>query len=266
MVVNMDWSEKRRTLQDQGYVIIKDLIEDSYFKDIEEAFLAFLNKHSPNAFGGFSVKSLMDNQGFHDAFVDLKRNHPRISGAIYDSMQSSYAVIKLSINPLLIEAISQLAGVPPTSISNFDHSLRMDVPYDQRNIISWHQDTFNDEAYHDYEAGITGWMPLHKVNRHNGGLVVCPGSHHERVERKVTQRADPNSSLEYHFPMEYVKKFEIVNVEMERGDVLLLSMNLAHASGKNNSNKVRYTVQTRYYPFTEANFVAGRPVYKSSVL
>lgn len=266
MKENRTLRQRKDEFEDRGYIIVKGAIEEQYFQDIERSFLAFLRKYSSERFAGFTAGNLMEDQNFHDAYLDLKKKSPRLAGAVYDSIQCAYPLIKLSISPSIVAAISELAGVPTTEISNFNHGLRMDIPRDEKNLSPWHQDTFNDEGYHDYKAGITAWMPLHTVDSHNGSLWVCPQSHQERVARKVKERPDPTASLEYFFPNDYLNKFERISVEMNRGDLLLLSMNLVHSSGENQSSRVRFTVQTRYYPFVEDNFVAGKPIYKSSVL
>jgi hypothetical protein len=262
----IDWAQARSTFNALGYIQISGLVPEEHLANIEKAYLALLKKYDRQAFGSFDSAGMIEDQRFHDAALRFKQEKPRLSGAVYDAMQCALPVVQLSACAELTDAVAALAGVSPVEISNFNHGVLMAVPHDQRNFISWHQDTFNDEAYHDYRAGITAWLPMHYTGVREGGLIVCPGSHVERVERVANERGSDNASLSYGLPRDYLERYPQLQVEAGRGDAVLISMNIAHSAGVNDSTRIRYTVQNRYYPVTDDNFVAGKPIYKSSVM
>lgn len=262
----IDWAQARSTFHALGYIQVNGLIPESYFANIEKAYLSLLQKYDRESFGGFRAPGMLEDPRFHDVALRFKQEKPRLSGAVYDAMQCALPVVQLSACAELTDAVAALADASPAELSNFNHGVLMAVPHDQRNFISWHQDTFNDEAYHDYRAGITAWMPMHPTGLREGSLIVCPGSHSQRVERVANERGSGNASLSYRLPQDYLDRFPRVQVEAGRGDAVLISMNIAHSAGVNDSTRIRYTVQNRYYPVTDANFVAGKPIYKSSVM
>lgn len=261
----IDWSAARNAIVETGWVQVNGLIPGHYFDDIERAYRALLERFAPDRFSGFTAPGMLDQQAFHDAALRFKAEKPRFSGAVYDSIQSAVPLVRLSSSSELAGAVTRLCGVPEQAISNFNHGVLMAAPHDQRNFIGWHQDTFNDERYDDYGAGITAWMPMHATGIPEGSLIVLPGSHRERVAR-VAQDRGGGASMHYSLPQSYLDRFPKVQVTATRGDVVFISMNIAHSAGVNSSTRIRYTAQTRYFPMTDPHFVAGRPIYKSSVL
>ncbi len=262
---NIKWGQAREAILETGWAQVNGLIPKRYFDDIELAYHALLVRFAPDRFGGFKAPGLLAQQAFHDAALRFKSERPQLSGAVYDSIQCAVPLVRLSSSPELVGAVAALRAVPEQAISNFNHGVLMAVPHDQRNFIGWHQDTFNDEHYDDYGAGITAWIPMHSTGIAEGSLIVAPGSHRERVAR-VAQNRGTGASLSYGLPQEYLDRFPKAHVSAGLGDVVFISMNIAHSAGVNSSSRIRYTVQTRYFPVIDAHFVAGKPIYKSSVL
>lgn len=261
----INWNRAREAILDTGWAQVNGLIPGRYFEDIELAYLALLKRFAPDRFDGFKAPGMLAQQAFHDAALRFKTEQRQISGAVYDSIQCAVPLVRLSSSPELVGAVAALRAVSEQTISNFNHGLLMAVPNDQRNFIGWHQDTFNDEQYDDYGAGVTAWIPMHATGVSEGSLIVAPGSHKERVARVAKDRGT-GASLSYGLPQEYLDRFPKVHVSAGRGDVVFISMNIAHSAGVNSSSRIRYTVQTRYFPVADAHFVAGKPIYKSSVL
>ncbi|MGP4001652.1 phytanoyl-CoA dioxygenase family protein [Streptomyces sp. 8N706] len=91
-----------------------------------------------------------------------------------------------------------------------------------------HQDNF----YLRVEPGtcVAAWVACDRIDRHNGGLQVVPGTH--RMEVFCPEEADPSLS----FAREYVPPppgLEPVPVDMAPGDVLFFNGSLVHGSGPN---------------------------------
>jgi hypothetical protein len=261
----IDWPVVRQTIDDTGWVQIKNLIPNNYLDEVELAYLTLLHRFGGARFTGFAAPGLIERQDFNDAVLRFKAEQPRSSGAVYDAIQCSIPVVRLSTCLEVVGAVAHMSGTPAHSLSNFNHGLMMAAPNDERHFIGWHQDTFNDEAYHDYRSGITAWMPMALTGQEDGALIVCPGSHLQRVER-VAKTKGVGASLSYELPEDYLAEFEHVQVTANRGDAIFFSMNIAHTAGVNTSPRVRYTLQTRYFPMPNPQFVPGKPIYKSSLL
>lgn len=261
---NKETNTMAKSFNENGYIILKSHIPENYFLNIENSYLELLKKYDRERFGKFSAVDIRENLDFHRSLIKLREETPNRFSAVYDSMTASLSIISLAISNYVIETIEKITGFNKDSIVCFNHALRMDVPFDQRNISGWHQDTFNDEAYHDYKAGITAWIPILDVGPENGSLLVCSKSHNERVGRYAEKQEGDYTSLYYNIPESIREKFHQFQVSMKRGDLLLISMNLIHSSGTNSSDSVRLTLQSRYYPIPDSNFVPGIINYRST--
>jgi len=47
--------------------------------------------------------------------------------------------------------------------------------------------------------------------------------------------------------MEYIEKYEIIDIEAEQGDVVFIDMNLIHKSGDNSSSTIRFVATARHH-------------------
>ena len=63
-------------------------------------------------------------------------------------------------------------------------TLRLDAPFDKRNVLPWHVDAWYFEQTHpDYNAGVC-WMPLTNISFENGTARFIPGSNKSKVNPK----------------------------------------------------------------------------------
>ena len=112
--------------------------------------------------------------------------------------------------------------------------LRVDMPRDKpKYSFKTHQD-------YPYSKGsknsITIWIPLQDVSTENGALKIAEGSH----KKKKIYKTNKNNIILNKY------KFTLKDVHCKVGDVLVFSQCLAHKSGYNSSNSVRFSVQFRF--------------------
>jgi ectoine hydroxylase-related dioxygenase (phytanoyl-CoA dioxygenase family) len=109
--------------------------------------------------------------------------------------------------------------------------LRCDLPVKDQSIFHQHQDySYNIGS----ENSVTIWVPLQDVDYSMGPLRVAPGSHKYGVY--------PNSQgiiNDEH-------TFEFLDVPITFGNALIFNQKLVHESGRNISNRVRFSIQLRY--------------------
>jgi phytanoyl-CoA hydroxylase len=92
------------------------------------------------------------------------------------------------------------------------------------------------------------WVPLVDVDKHLGALEIVPGSH--RWGLLAGGRVD---SDDYIAPE--IAPSSVLSVEMERGDALLFSTLLAHRSGNNVTESIRWSCSFRYNNLLEKTFI-----------
>lgn len=107
----------------------------------------------------------------------------------------------------------------------------------------YHQDYF---YWYDmgnlYPDMATAQIALDPCNKRNGCLSVIPGTHKlgRLNHTSLTQSAD--SGVDDERLQEILKRFPVVDVELEMGDAVLFHANLLHGSGHNTSEEARVTL------------------------
>lgn len=98
-----------------------------------------------------------------------------------------------------------------------------------------HQDWASMEGSQD---SVVIWIPLCDVPKNLGALEVVPGSHKDGL---ITDRYEHGFGLVDRYGDE-----DFVSVETEAGDALIFSSYLVHRSGKNVTDRVRWSCHFRY--------------------
>ena len=111
--------------------------------------------------------------------------------------------------------------------------------------LSLHQDWRSMQGSLD---SVVVWLPLVDIDKSLGALEVAPGSHRRGL-------LDADMSDGYGHVRQPVDAAELVSVEVERGDALFFSTLLAHQSGVNVTESIRWSCHFRYNNLDEQSFV-----------
>jgi ectoine hydroxylase-related dioxygenase (phytanoyl-CoA dioxygenase family) len=149
---------------------------------------------------------------------------------------------------------------------------RVDVPFDERNFHSWHQEQTYIHANYLGENCLGYWLPLNHHKKDMGALEVIPGSHrlnslkvfskkwsiakHNLLAeadksniQKPSQFSTSGQTLaeELSLPESLINELSKnkIAVDMKPGDVLFFHMLLLHQSGANTSEQIRFTAANR---------------------
>ncbi|XP_060563751.1 L-proline trans-4-hydroxylase-like isoform X2 [Ruditapes philippinarum] len=110
--------------------------------------------------------------------------------------------------------------------------------------FEWHQDYGYWYNYCLSPDMLAVFIAVDECTQENGGLVVLRGTHKcGRVDHGKTG-GQQGADIER---VELLKKqYELVNVDLQPGDVLFFHCNLLHCSGPNNSEKRRLAINVSY--------------------
>lgn len=111
--------------------------------------------------------------------------------------------------------------------------------------LSAHQDWRSMQGSLD---SVVVWIPLVDVDKELGALEIIPGSH--KWGLLEAEMADGYGQLE-----EEIENAEMIPVEVEKGDALFFSSFLAHQSGTNVTEHIRWSCHFRYNNLREETFV-----------
>lgn len=107
---------------------------------------------------------------------------------------------------------------------------------------------FHQDYFYWYGMGnlypdmATAQIALDVCTKQNGCLKVIPGTHKLGRLNHVTLSESSDSSVDEERLQEILKRFPVVDVELEVGDAVLFHANLLHGSGDNNSDQARLTL------------------------
>ena len=111
--------------------------------------------------------------------------------------------------------------------------------------LSLHQDWRSMQGSLD---SVVVWIPLVDIDTALGALEVAPGSHRRGL-------LDADMSDGYGHVRQPIDAAELVSVEVERGDALFFSTLLAHQSGVNVTESIRWSCHFRYNNLGEQSFI-----------
>ena len=147
------------------------------------------------------------------------------------------ALVKTLIPDSILQVIPEACGI------------RIDPGGDETRTFGWH---------HDYSFlamslnGITGWAPLAPLTSEMGWLRVVPGSQktitpvifHESFAAKANFKG--HRAYELRVDENELEAQSVDIVDVAPGDIVFIHSCLLHRSGKNVSNRARWTVLPRY--------------------
>lgn len=182
----------------------------------------------------------------------------RILGAeIYDAVKQIPAFIRLLSHSLHEDLMRQLRPGSQPGIAANGYGVRIDNPNEDNFRAQWHQ---------EYPAqlrslnGLVFWTSLVPVTEALGPVEFCLGSHKEGALPVST--GDSNSkrkgayNLLLHNEAYYLAKYPHIAPLSEPGDLVVIDFLTLHASGINRSDRSRWTMQFRYFDFSEPTGMA----------
>ena len=239
-----------------GYVIMKNIIPISRINAVLESVFKQYCKYSDNEEGFESFDEPWNTELFHQKLISFRKSNPELFGAIYDTLKTNLALMNLVSDDNVTNFVSKLFGVKPSDFSVSDQMVRLDVPEDARNIHGWHQERSFFPQNRSGLNGLVCWIPLNKATKENGAIHICVGSLKEGLlSTKREGKMDGSYTTQISVPEDYVKKYEDIMVETNVGDAVFFNMLLFHRSGKNISNELRFTIQSRYHVSTADDFI-----------
>jgi ectoine hydroxylase-related dioxygenase (phytanoyl-CoA dioxygenase family) len=233
-------------LNRDGYVIIKNFYNKKLFTQIFLSIDSFFrNSKYKKKYNLIRKKSLLEK--INCMVIFLKKKDPQFASFVYRNMPDQLVVYN-SINKKLFILISKLFNKKIKDIHFEQRIIRMDPPNSSENLIDMHQDLLplSKKQLRGELNGLTAWCPLQNINESSGGLAVAPKSHKIGFVTEPFKTGKKYSSYKYKIKETVSKKLTFKNLNMNKGDILIMNTLLIHKSIKNISDKVRYTLQFRF--------------------
>jgi phytanoyl-CoA dioxygenase PhyH len=248
------------TLRDQfardGFVVLREWFDLERDLVPLQRELGLLIEHAARACGArYDVPD--DPAEFDRGYLALVAAHPDVQPLVYDNAKNLVAFHRLIVSERLAGLFrglreTELAGTAPGA-----NGVRIDRPGDDRRLAPWHQ-----EFQYQFRSldGITFWIPLVPVTQEMGPVVLARGSHRGGVEPLIDTSGSGEAemasgsygALRLADEATIPQRYDLCAPESRPGDLFAFDFLTLHASGANVGTRSRWTVQIRYFNFSES--------------
>jgi len=234
-------TEQQKTFfQEQGYLLLEGVLKDSDLQSVIDEITFEFDKRARALYDKGELNNLYENEGFETRLAKISQESAKVAVSIWNGILHGPAIFHLITNTKLLDVAETFCG--NEVIASSVYRLRPKIPNFGYGEVPWHQDSGYFEPYCDDSLVLTMWIPLVDTTVENGCLFVIPGSHKgEVVEHEMHETGKYLSVKE-----ELVPKENWVACPVPKGGILLLSNKILHASFKNSTEGVRWSMDLRY--------------------
>ena len=203
---------------------------------------------------GLSItRKPFDPEHFDSGYSKLIAHDRALGGELYDAIKQIPAFVRLVGCPHHEQAMRSLRDTDMPAVAAGGYGIRIDNPGEEKFRAPWHQDY---SAQFRSLDGVVFWSPLLAMTDAMGPVQVCVGSHSDGLVRMHT--SDPNNpeksgayALILENEAERVGRYGRIAPLTSPGDLLLMDFLTIHRSGRNLSDRSRWSMQMRYFNFRE---------------
>ena len=189
---------------------------------------------------------------FDDGFNSLILRDRSLGAEIYDAVKQIPAFVRLLSQPLHEKLMQQLRPGSHPGIAAGGYGIRIDNPNEDHFRAQWHQ---------EYPAqlrslnGLVFWSSLIPITETLGPVEFCLGSHKAgplpvKIDTGESKRSGAYA-LMLHDEAHYLAQYPHASPLCEPGDLVIIDFLTLHASGHNRSGRSRWSMQFRYFDFSE---------------
>jgi hypothetical protein len=245
MTVPPDLDGQLTEFHDRGYLVLKGAIQPATVGRIADFIYGHYDRHK-ELFRERTGKSLDDRRFLtsiaSDAAVfsglpsDLKH---LVRGELPLEVRLDATLKLVAHEEGLARVLRALLGAESLRLHN-PPSIRVSAPGLSIGNVPLHQDLAYNLHVKEF---VTAWVPLCEIDDACGGVDVLEGSHRSSALEHVPQVVWSNAIKDAKIVDRFVRR----HVLLGAGDVLLFGPYLLHASHPNSSDRVRASIDYRFF-------------------
>jgi len=219
-------------LKVNGFILLKNFFKKKDINDLLKAYEDNINYCCSISMPPKNIKK----KSLNEKYLFLKKKNNILKSRSYDLSKYDPSIYKFSTNYKLEKILK----------SYFKEKYFIDLPQiridDSSNsyMLPLHQEIYGQIS----NNLLTMWAPLTKVSKKNGTLAVIKGSHSDGLLKHQYYKINKNK---YHgVKKDLLKGKKITYLNLLPGDIVLFHPLLVHGTGKNYTNKIRWTFVARY--------------------
>ncbi len=231
--------------RENGYLLLKGFFDAREIDEVREEAKGIFTLQMERL--GIVGSGDIGEEEFERGMFDLFEKDVATFANCGKQAQHLISLHKLSLDERIVSQLEDLGlefpnvSTRPVMYFNHERLAKKEVYWK----LSAHQDWRSMQGSLD---SVVVWIPLVDVDESLGALEIIPGSH--KWGLLEAEMADGYGQLG-----EEIEASEMLPVEVEKGDALFFSSFLAHQSGTNVTEHIRWSCHFRYNNLREASFV-----------
>lgn len=241
----------------EGYLTVPDVFASNDLMPLREELSNVITDTANRLKKENKINELYEHLPFEQRLAAIWRESEEILYPITGRGGGGYSgeeLFKIISNPKLLHYIEGFVG--EEIVGSSVYRIRPKIPFMDRGIVPWHQDSGYFEPHCDDDLIVTVWLPLVDATPENGCLQVWPRVHNQGVLRHWTN--GPNGYLVID-DGDLPSTSQPLTVPVPLGGVLFMSNLTPHCSTENTSDVVRWSLDLRYQNAKVPNNVGERP-------
>eukprot|EP01104_Vermistella_antarctica_P007782 TRINITY_DN1912_c0_g1_i1.p1 TRINITY_DN1912_c0_g1~~TRINITY_DN1912_c0_g1_i1.p1 ORF type:complete len:345 (-),score=74.68 TRINITY_DN1912_c0_g1_i1:755-1789(-) len=228
--------EQRDFYENNGYIVIKDLVTDEELDGYRDHFVKLCKgevEKQPSMLLMRDVAIAKKKEWGEHAFTKAQDYQDDPELFAYCKTRKILDYVEAFTGPNIRSMHTMLIQKPPDPGSKSSrHPLHQDLHY---------------FPFRPTDRIVCAWTAMQHVDRSNGCLVLAPGSHRTgELLRHGYPQWEGGVNKAYHGIMNLPKDIEIKHMIMEKGDTVFFHPLLIHGSGANNTTGYRKAISCHY--------------------
>ena len=260
MMDNILSKEQINFLNSSGYIIVDDFFTNNELETFKETLRLIIQYQIRKATNNnMNTDNIVIGEEFSNGMLELEKFDHDYIADISDYLLSIPETFLLLSKPELKFIINQLLQIDlnsPLYITNT--GIIVSMPNDEDHTYGWHKEYFTtipDSKFFQI------WSPMvDNATADLGTIMVCPGSHLATWKGQIRVQNN-RQSKSYQITKEELEKYDKVSIELELGQLVIMSPGLIHRSGNNKSNNCRFSLVGIYHQIENNGIRPWVPTY-----
>ncbi len=248
-----DLTSAKAHFEEFGYTIVHDFDLKQTLIEFKVELKGIIESYLHKA--GIQL-NLTGDALFSEGIAALENKDHEYVAAVYDTIFQTPSFLRIVGDREITDTTRALLGLSQqTPLYGYTNRCRIDPPRDDRRTYGWHQEVFYTIPRSKY---LQTWAPLiFDTTTQNGTIEVAAGSHLNGIAPQKWIE-EPGRATQILVDDSFVSAYPQGPVEMKVGEILFFSGYLAHRSGSNTSQQVRYSLVGMFHDVAYKEFNAPK--------
>lgn len=243
--------DQRATFESNGVLVIRDFYDMTsdiapIQRGIHQVIGEVMRRHD-----FVDTRRTFEAPNFDDGYLEFISRNRAWGGDVYDAVKQIPAFLRLVAHPGHEQLFGELRPGSTPGIAGGGYGIRIDNPNESRFRAQWHQEYPAQLRSMD---GLVFWSPLVPISEDLGPVQFCIGSHRDGA---VPVHVDSGSERSGAYALTLKDESTVVSRYphdaplIRPSDLVVIDFLLLHASGHNRGARSRWSMQFRYFNFSD---------------